>query len=216
MQGNPVPDKKMFADGFGLYSVLTDPIRSYEYVTEVLVEQSVQFVQLRMKNATTFAVLKMAEKMRKITEGSSTIFIVNDMPEVARDCAADGVHIGQDDMPYAEVRAMLGPDAIIGISTHNPSQTEAACSLSPDYIGIGPVYATPTKQIADPPLGLDTMRIMLDKATVPAICIGGISLEQLPDVLGAGAKNFCMVRPICSSENPRSVIKKIREISSER
>ena len=208
-------DKKIFSNNFGLYSVLTDPIRGYEYVTEVLVELSVKFVQLRMKNSPPFKVLKMAEKLRKITEGTSTIFIVNDMPEVARDSAADGVHIGQDDMPFSDVRNMLGPSAIIGISTHNPDQTENACALLPDYIGVGPVYPTPTKDIPDPVLGLETMKIMLDKASVPATAIGGITMSHLSDVLKAGAQNFCMVRPICSDENPRAVIKKIQAIHNQ-
>ena len=202
-------------DHFGLYSVLTDPLRGYDYVTEVLVELEVPFVQLRMKNATPFAVLKQAEILRKITEGSATRFIVNDHPEVARDAAADGVHIGQDDMSYADVRAIVGEHALIGISTHNPTQTAEACELGPDYIGVGPVYATPTKIIADPVLGLVTMQKMLERSTVPAVAIGGISLAYLSDVLEAGARNVCMVRPICSAEDPRRVVKEILRIYRE-
>ena len=207
--------KKPIPLNFGLYSVLTNPLRGYDYVTEVLVELQIPFVQLRMKNAPEFTILKQAESMRKITEGSTTKFIVNDNPQIALDSAADGVHIGQDDMPYAQVRNLLGADAIIGISTHNPDQTKCACELTPDYIGVGPVYKTPTKEIADPVLGLDTMKIMLDAATVPAIAIGGISIELLPDILRAGARNFCMVRPICASENPRKAIQTILRIRRE-
>lgn len=202
-------------DHFGLYSVLTDPLRGYDYVTEVLVELEVPFVQLRMKNASSFAVLKQAEILRKITENSATRFIVNDDPLVARDVEADGVHIGQDDMPYAEVRAIVGEHSLIGISTHNPEQTAIACELAPDCIGVGPVYATPTKVIADPVLGLTTMKTMLDRATVPAIAIGGITMEYLSAVLQAGARNFCMVRPICAAEDPRKAIKKILGIYRE-
>ncbi len=207
--------KNTISDNFGFYAILTNPRRGYEYVANVCVEYEIPFVQLRMKEATEYTVLRMAEKLRYITEQTATRLIINDYVRVALDCAADGVHVGQDDMPFEEVKDLIGVDMIVGLSTHNPGQTEEACEKKPDYIGIGPVYATPTKKIADPVLGLDGMKEMLDKATVPAVCIGGISLEKLPDVLEAGAKNFCLVRPVCGSDDPGKVIKKVLEIYRE-
>jgi thiamine-phosphate pyrophosphorylase len=198
-------------DTFGLYVILTNPVRGYEYCADVCVEFAVPFVQLRIKETSEYQVLRIAEKLRYITHHSATRLIINDYPDVARDCSADGVHVGQDDMPFEEVKEIVGPEMLIGLSTHNPEQTEEACKKRPDYIGIGPVYATPTKKIPDPVLGIDGMKEMLAKATVPAVCIGGITLERLPEVLKAGARNFCMVRPVCESREPGKVIKKIIE-----
>lgn len=202
-------------DDFGFYSVLTNPTVGYERACGIMVEQGVPYVQLRMKNADKNEVRHIAEKMRKITADSQTRFIVNDYPEIAKEIGADGVHLGQSDMPYEEAREIVGDKAIIGISTHNPDQTKQACRLKPDYIGIGPVYATPTKAVADPVIGLDGMAAMLASSTVPAVCIGGISLERLPDVLQAGARNVCIVRPVCQAEDPEPVVKEILRIIGE-
>lgn len=203
------------ADNFGFYAILTNPLRGYEYTANVCVELEIPFVQLRMKETSEYTVLRTAEKLRYITENTGTRLIINDYPLVAKDSGADGVHIGQDDMPIEELRRIVSADTIIGLSTHNPDQTEEACKKQPDYIGIGPVYATPTKKVPDPVIGLNGMKEMLDIATVPAVCIGGISLERLPDVLKAGARNFCIVRPVCESGDPASVIKKILRIYKE-
>ena len=203
------------ADNFGFYAILTNPKRGYEYLAHVCVELEIPLLQLRMKDTKDYEVLLMAEKLRQITEDTNTLLIINDYPHVAKDSGADGVHLGQDDMPIEQVREIVNPDTIIGLSSHNPDQTEEACKKQPDYIGIGPVYATPTKKIPDPVIGLDGMKEMLDIATVPAVCIGGISLERLPEVLQAGARNFSIVRPVCEFNNPASVIKKILHIYKE-
>ena len=200
------------ADNFGFYAILTNPKRGYEYLAHVCVELEIPFLQLRMKDTKDYEVLLMAEKLRQITEDTNTLLIINDYPHVAKDSGADGVHLGQDDMPIEQVREIVNPDTIIGLSSHNPDQTEEACKKQPDYIGIGPVYATPTKKIPDPVIGLDGMKEMLDVAIVPAVCIGGISLERLTDVLKAGARNFCLVREVCESKDPAGVIRKILEV----
>jgi thiamine-phosphate pyrophosphorylase len=105
-------------------------------------------------------------------------------------------------MPYEDARRLMGEAAIIGLSTHNPAQTAAACALGPDYIGVGPVFATPTKRIPDPVIGLDGMRRMLEIATVPAVAIGGIDAGNAADVVAAGAENLCGVRCINGSPDP--------------
>ena len=207
--------KPAIVDNFGFYGILTNPKRGYDYVTKVFVEHQVPFIQLRIKDTSEYKVLRIAEKLRPICEGTHSLFIINDYPRVAVDSGADGVHIGQKDMPFDQVREIVGPDTIVGLSTHNPKETEMACEKNPAYIGIGPVYATPTKKIPDPVLGLDGMGEMLKKATVPAVCLGGISLERLPEVLQAGAKNFCMVRPVCEADDPGKIAKKILKIYNE-
>ncbi len=203
---------KKIEDNFGFYGILTNPVRGYDYVTKLLVDNEIRIIQLRMKDGTDFDKLKVAELMRKITEGSNTLFIMNDHPQIAVDSNADGVHVGQSDMPVDEVRKLVGDEMIVGISTHNPTETERSRDLAVNYVGVGPVYATPTKNIPDPVLGLDTMKEMIDIAAVPAVTLGGIDFERLQLVLAKGARNFAMVRPICDSENPIFELKKILSI----
>jgi len=194
---------------FGFYSILTAPLRGYDYIANLLVEKEVAFLQLRMKNETKFKILKTAENIRKITQNSKTIFIINDFFDVAKDCGANGVHLGQDDAKPDEARAVLGNEAIIGLSTHNINQTKAAQNEKIDYIGVGPVYATPTKQIPDPVLGLEKMKEMVDNSPLPSVCIGGIDFERIKSVLQAGGHNFCAVRLLNESENPKEILSKI-------
>jgi len=194
---------------FGFYAILTNPLRGYVYLTELLVANRIAFVQLRMKDVPPETVEATAQAMRKVTAGTATRFIINDDPLMAKKVGADGAHIGQLDMPYGEARALLGDSAIIGLSTHSPEQTIAAQALSPDYIGIGPVFPTPTKKNPDPVIGISGMKQMLSVSEVPAVAIGGISLETLPEVLAGGARNFCMVRPLNQAPNPEKVLKEI-------
>ena len=185
----------------GFYGILTNPVVGYERLAEVMVERGVRIIQLRMKDAPADEVLATARRLREIIPPGVT-FIVNDSPEIALESGADGVHLGQDDMPYGEARKIVGPDAVIGLSTHNPAQTTAACALEPHYIGVGPVFATPTKVNPDPVIGLGGMREMLSIATVPAVVLGGIDHDNLAEVLSAGAQNVCAVRCINHSEDP--------------
>jgi len=199
-------------DSFGFYAILTKPVRGYEYCTQLLVDYEIAFVQLRMKDAPYAEVESVARTMRTITQGTKTSFIINDNPALAARVCADGVHIGQTDMPYSETRKIVGLQSIVGVSTHSVEQARTACAHKPDYIGMGPVYKTPTKKNPDPVVGLDGLENMLEVATVPAVAIGGISLETLPLVLEAGAKNFCMVRPIAAAMDPEKVLKEILRV----
>ena len=109
----------------------------------------------------------------------------------------------------------MGPHAVIGLSTHSPEQTIAACIMRPDYIGIGPVYPTPTKEKADPVIGITGLQTMLSAATVPAVAIGGIDLSNLREVLEAGAQNFCMMRQLMQAEHPEKVLREVEKIRNE-
>jgi len=204
--------KPTVKNDFGFYSILTDPLRGYDYLANLLVEREVAFLQLRMKDCDKFKILKTAENIRKITQNSKTLFIMNDFIDIAQDCGADGVHLGQDDEKCELARSILGNNAIIGLSTHNIEQTKAAQSEKIDYIGIGPVYPTPTKNIPDPVLGLVKMKEMLDASALASVCIGGIDLERIKEVLQAGAKNFCVVRLLNKSEYPKKTLDEILKI----
>ena len=198
---------------FGFYLVITNPAVGYAKCAEAAVRAGVKIIQLRMKHATRDEILAEAREMRKVTAGTGTRFIVNDDPSIAAEVEADGVHVGQGDMPPAEVRARYPGLKIVGLSTHNMDQVRASVSQPIDYIGVGPVYATPTKDIPDPTLGLKTMGEMIAAAAHPAVAIGGIDAERLPDVVAAGARNFAVVRAVCRSADPYSAIRALQEIS---
>ena len=202
-------DKTRLEDGFGLYLVMTDPVAGYVRCAEAAVEADVRVVQLRMKHAAREEVLREAREVRAATRGTRTLFIVNDDPEIAAEAEADGVHVGQGDMPVPEVRRRFPSLRLVGLSTHSPAQVAAAAAVRPDYIGVGPVWATPTKAIPDPTLGLGTMAAMIAAAPCPAVAIGGIDEARLPDVRAAGARNWAVVRAVCLAVDPLAAIRRL-------
>lgn len=210
-----IPSEKI-ADAFGLYLVVTDPVAGYEACAEAAVRAGLRFVQLRMKHAPRERVLSIAKKMRAITSGTRTFFIVNDDPELAAEAGADGVHLGQTDLPLPLARTRFPSLKIFGLSTHSLAQVVAARAVAPDYIGVGPVFATPTKEIPDATLGLETMQKMIAAAPCPAVAIGGIDAARLPNVLRAGAKNFAVVRAVCAAENPFDAITRLTTLAREK
>jgi len=172
-------------DGFGLYLVLTDPVAGYVRCAEAAVEAGVRIVQLRMKRAAPEDVLRTARDLRAVTRGTRTLFVVNDDPAVSAAAGADGVHVGQGDMPVPEVRRRFPSLRLVGLSTHNPAQLAAAAAVRPDYVSLGPVNATPTKEIPDPTLGLATMAAMVAAAPCPAVCIGSFEGWNLAAAMAA-------------------------------
>ena len=193
---------------FGFYLVITNPVVGYAKCAEAAVRAGVKIVQLRMKHASRADILREAREMRRVTLGTDTLFIVNDDPSIAAEVEADGVHVGQDDMPPAEVRMRFPGLKVVGLSTHNLAQVQASRAQPIDYIGVGPVYATPTKDIPDPTLGLETTGRMIAEAAHPAVAIGGIDAERLPAVQAAGARNWAVVRAVCSAADPYEAIRR--------
>ena len=198
---------------FGFYLVMTNPVVGYAKCAEAAVKAGVKIIQLRMKHVSREDILREAREVRRVTQGSDTLFIVNDDPVIAAEVGADGVHVGQDDLRPKDVRLRFPELKIVGLSTHNLDQVVAANDEPVDYIGVGPVYATPTKDIPDPTLGLETMGAMIAASRHPAVAIGGIDLSRIPSVLAAGAKNFAVVRAVCQSSDPYSEICRIISIS---
>jgi thiamine-phosphate pyrophosphorylase len=167
----------------------------------------VDVVQLREKRLPDDELAAVAHAARVLCERLGALLIVNDRPWVAREASADGVHVGQDDMPVAEVREIVGPDMLIGLSTHAPDEIDAASPTSADgtplvdYIGVGPVHETPTKP-GRPAVGLELIRYAAAHAAVPFFAIGGLDAANLDDVLGAGARRVCVLRAIARAEHP--------------
>jgi len=118
-------------------------------------------------------------------------------------------------MGVADVRAFMGREILVGLSTHNPEQVEKGCQQGPDYIGMGPVYLTPTKENPDPVIGLDGLRKMVEKADKPAVAIGAIDKTNLREVLRTGARNFCSVRPLNETDKPEKALKLLLSIYQE-
>ncbi len=199
---------------FGFYLVMTNPVVGYERCCEAAVRAGVRMVQLRMKDAPRSEIVSVGAALRKITAGTPTTFIVNDDPSIAAEVGADGVHVGQGDMAVAEVRRRYPELGIVGLSTHNPEQSNAAIAQKPDYIGVGPVFATPTKKIPDPVLGTETAGRMIAGVPFPAVAIGGIDFATLPAVLAAGARNWAVVRAVCGSSEPYDAIRRLQEIAA--
>jgi len=200
-------------DGFGLYLVLTDPVAGYRRCAEAAVEAGVRIVQLRMKHAPAEEVLRTAEELRAITRGTRTLFVVNDEPAIAAAAEADGVHVGQSDMAVAEVRRRFPSLGLVGLSTHNLPQVASARESRPDYIGVGPVHATPTKEIPDPTLGVATMAEMVVAAPCPAVAIGGLDETNLAEAVAAGARNWAVVRAVCRAADPLAAIRRLQDVA---
>lgn len=200
-------------DVFGLYLVMTEPVVGYEACAEAAVRCGVRYLQLRMKGLPRDAVLETARRVRAITLGSDTLFIVNDDVTIARDVDADGVHLGQHDLPIDEARRLWpAPGKRFGLSTHNEREALLASRLSPAYIGVGPVFATPTKAVPDPVLGPERMGTIIRSVPVPAVALGGIDAGNLAEVLRRGARNFCVVRAVNRRPDPVTAIRDLQGI----
>ncbi len=159
-------------------------------------------VQLRDKAADRPRMIAAAIELLKITRAAGVPLIINDSIAVAKASGADGVHLGQEDASLAEARAALGGEAIIGRSTHSPEQIRAAIAEGFDYIGVGPVYATPTKPTYVP-VGIELVRYAAANATIPFVAIGGINATNVREVRAAGAKTIAAVRAVMGADDPR-------------
>jgi thiamine-phosphate diphosphorylase len=160
-------------------------------------------VELRDRERPRAAIERSGRTFRRLANTYSALFIVNDDPHLAVELRADGVHVGQDDMPPAEAREIVGPDAIVGLSTHSPEQIEAAAAEPVDYISVGPIWETPTKE-GRPATGLELVRTAAESAKRPWFAIGGIDTSNVGDVVEAGAERLCVVRAIRDAVDPRA------------
>jgi thiamine-phosphate pyrophosphorylase len=171
----------------------------------------VDIVQLREKQLGREEIERAAATFRRVCDTYSAPFIVNDDPELARACGADGVHVGQDDTSAEEARALLGPDAIVGLSTHSPEQIADAGERPVDYISAGPIWETPTKA-GRPAVGLELIAHAAECAAHPFFAIGGIDPSNAAQVVEAGARRLCVVRTIRDAAEPSAVAAELRRI----
>jgi thiamine-phosphate pyrophosphorylase len=169
----------------------------------------VDVVQLREKEMEAAPLLAYCEVVRRHTRDFDALFIVNDRVDVALAAAADGVHLGQDDLPVADARRQLGRGLLIGMSTHSESEIEAAGEVGADYLGVGPVHATPTKP-GRPAVGYELVEYAAEKALIPFFAIGGIGLGNVAQVVAAGAPGISVARAITEAAAPVAVVRRLK------
>jgi thiamine-phosphate pyrophosphorylase len=167
-------------------------------------------VELRDREQPRGAIERSGRTFRRLADTYGALFIVNDDPHLAGELAADGVHVGQEDMPAAEAREILGPDGIIGLSTHSREQIESAEEQPVDYISVGPIWETPTKE-GRPATGLELIRAAAEAASVPWFAIGGVDPGNISEVLEAGARRVCVVRAIRDAPDPAAAARALAE-----
>jgi thiamine-phosphate pyrophosphorylase len=170
-----------------------------------------QMIQLREKNLDDRALLARARDIRKLTQASGVLFIVNDRPDIARLVEADGVHLGQDDLPVQEARRVLGPEALIGVSTHNLEQVRQAILDGANYVGVGPTFPSQTKEF-DALAGLEFVQQAMAETSLPAFAIGGIDVNNIAKVRAAGARRVAVSHAVCAAEDPRYVARRLRNV----
>ncbi len=169
----------------------------------------VQVVQLRDKTLGDDALLAAARAFRTACAAAGALFLLNDRPDLAAAAGADGVHVGQDDTPVAEARRVVGTERIVGLSTHTPAQVDAASGA--DYLGVGPVHATPTKP-GRPAVGTGLVAHAARHAAVPWFAIGGIAPDTAAPVLAAGARRLAVVRALTEAADPEPVARELRAL----
>jgi thiamine-phosphate pyrophosphorylase len=174
--------------------------RNVARIAEQMIEGGVDLIQLRGKNKSIDELADLAAELHELAAKSSTPLIVNDHAEIARSVSVEGVHVGQDDDSIEIVRQRAGRDILVGKSTHSPAQARAAQTEGADYIGFGPIFATPTKPDYAP-IGVENIRRVHAEVNLPIFCIGGIHIDNLQSVIDAGAKRVVMVSALLKAHN---------------
>lgn len=186
----------------GLYAVIDTtylPSDAIEQAARAVISGGARILQLRAKQLPPGRMLAAARLLRAVTLESGATFIVNDRVDVAMMSRADGVHLGQSDIPLEGARALLGKDAIIGVSTHNPTEAAVAQKNGADYISFGPIFPTRTKKDAHSPQGLSALRRLSNMSALPIVAIGGITSENVADVFSHGAASAAVISEILTA-----------------
>jgi len=171
------------------------------------IAERVSLIQYRNKSASTRVLFSEALTLKRLCAGTSTRLIINDRVDIALAVDADGVHIGQDDMPYAETRRLVGAGKLIGVTVHTLEEARQAEAQGADYLGVSPIYPTSTKTDAGKACGLETLRAIRRACRIPIAAIGGITLSNLADVLAAGADMVCAISAVVTKPDVASEIR---------
>jgi thiamine-phosphate diphosphorylase len=175
-------------------------------------EGGARFLQLRMKQDTGGAFAELGERLVAAARESGASVVVNDRVDIALMCGASGVHVGQDDLPVADVRRLAGPHRIVGLSTHDARQVDAALALPIDYLAVGPIFATGTKQTGYGPRGLDLVRTAAGRGR-PVVAIGGITLRTATQVIDAGATAVAVISDLMGEDPAERIREYLRALA---
>jgi thiamine-phosphate pyrophosphorylase len=186
--------------------------RSLVEIVEAAARGGATMVQLREKAATTRAFLEEARALKAYLVARGIVFIVNDRVDIALAVDADGVHVGQSDMPVEDVRRLVGPQKIVGLSITNAAEMTRPDAQEADYLGVGPVYAQQTKPDATPPLGIEGFRRLRAMARKPVVAIGGLTPENSAPVLAAGADGLAVVSAIVAADDPEAATRRFARL----
>ena len=178
-------------------------------LAQELTEAGVGILQLRDKQLCDRELVRRGHVLREITLGSDTLFIVNDRPDIAAIVGADGVHVGQDELSVTDARAVLGPHRLVGVSTHSIEQARQAVLDGADYIGCGPTFPSRTKEFNEFP-GLLFLQAVANEISLPAFAIGGITLENLPQIFDAGFQRIAVSSCVTLAEEPRAAVARLK------
>jgi len=189
-------------------------IRGRDLVSLVLeaVRGGVSAVQLREKNCPAGEFVQLAGSLKDRLTESNVPLIINDRVDVALAAGADGVHIGQEDIPYPQVRSMLGPDRIIGLSVNTYAQLMEADRTDVDYLSLSPVYPTQTKKDTKEPFGLEGLRKARSMTQKPLITIGGVNKQNLASIMAIGMDGVALVSAICAADSPENAARELTDI----
>ncbi|ULA62470.1 MAG: Thiamine-phosphate synthase [Nitrospira sp.] len=204
---SPPHNRRSFS---GLYLILDSsvcPVQSLTGVFRQAAEAGTTLFQYRNKTASMKDAYAEALPLRKIAAELGVTFIVNDRCDLALAVDADGVHLGQTDLPYADARKVMGPDRIIGLSTHNAKQVKEAEQLKPDYIGFGPIFKPASKQDHDPVVGVEGLRQIRTLTSLPLFAIGGIQLDQVTQMMQAGANGIAVISAVLNAPDATKAVK---------
>jgi thiamine-phosphate pyrophosphorylase len=179
-------------------------------LASVAIRGGADVLQFRDKTASDSAFLKETERLLSVTRRAGVPLIINDRVEIACVLGADGVHLGQEDLPIAAARRVLGSSALIGRSTHSLEQARAAEAEGASYIGCGPIFPTPTKPDYGS-VGLELIGHVLEAVRIPVVCIGGIDAGTIESVLRAGATRIAVVRAVCAAADPESAARNLKQ-----
>jgi len=200
-----------------LYAILDPSLISTPLVpfAENLAAAGVQLMQLRDKHATAAKIFTASRELTATLAPKGVRFIVNDRPDIAAIVGASGVHVGQDDLPPDDARRIVGTSRWVGVSTHNIAQFHEAIASSADYIAVGPIFATSSKENPGPVVGLDLLRQARKLTTKPLVAIGGITLERAADVYRSGADSVAVIRDLLCADDPARRAQEFLSIAQE-
>lgn len=186
--------------------------RSLRDVVQALLGAGIKILQYREKHLPMGKMLEECRMLRAMTLEANACLIIDDHVDLALLCKADGVHIGQDDLPLADVRSLCGKDMIIGVSTHSPEQAVQAMNRGADYIGVGPIYATKTKEDVVAPVGLSYLRWVAENIHIPFVAIGGIKEHNVAEVCASGARCAALVSEFVGAPDIGAKVRAVRSV----